>query len=180
MNESLDLRKRILKMRESNNLVISNQNSLDSNLMSKFENSIKDENTKKSELVTTNNQKTRETKSKDLENIMENKISHHKKLVNPNTDYLISDNAAQFLMLANKFNEAVEVILELSQKVEKLEKNYNLNKYNPNSPKIKSNRFNFKIFIYFLIVGIMTLWLFTFPFDFSVVELIIIDVLSKI
>ena len=35
-------------------------------------------------------------------------------------------------MLANKFNEAVEVILELSYKVEKLEKNasQNFNKHN--------------------------------------------------
>ena len=43
MNESLDLRNRILKLRESNNLVTNKTNSSNNNLMSKFENSIKDD-----------------------------------------------------------------------------------------------------------------------------------------
>ena len=47
MNDSLDLRNRILKMRESNNLVVTNPNSLNNNLMSKFESSIKDDYKKK-------------------------------------------------------------------------------------------------------------------------------------
>ena len=33
-----------------------------------------------------------------------------------------NDNEAQFRLLATKFNESVEVILELSEKVNKLEK----------------------------------------------------------
>ena len=42
----------------------------------------------------------------------------------------VNENEAQFLILANKFNEAVEVILELSEKVEKLEKKiYQKRKY---------------------------------------------------
>ena len=48
MNDSLDLRNRILKMRESNNLSVSKEDSLNANLMSKFENSIKDDNPNKS------------------------------------------------------------------------------------------------------------------------------------
>ena len=47
MNDSLDLRNRILKMRESNNLTVSKDDSLNANLMSKFESSIKDDNKKK-------------------------------------------------------------------------------------------------------------------------------------
>ena len=43
MNDSLDLRNRILKMRESNNLNVTKQSSLNNNLMSEFESSIKDE-----------------------------------------------------------------------------------------------------------------------------------------
>ena len=42
MNDSLDLRNRILKIRESNNLNEKKEVSLNNNLMSKFENSIKD------------------------------------------------------------------------------------------------------------------------------------------
>ena len=45
MNDSLDLRNRILKMRESNNLNVTKQDSLN-NLMSEFESSIKDDNKK--------------------------------------------------------------------------------------------------------------------------------------
>ena len=48
MNDSLDLRNSILKMRESNNLTPTQNVSLNNNLMSKFENSIKDDNQKKS------------------------------------------------------------------------------------------------------------------------------------
>ena len=46
MNDSLDLRNRILKMRESNNLNVTKQDSLNNNLMSEFESSIKDDNKK--------------------------------------------------------------------------------------------------------------------------------------
>ena len=52
----------------------------------------------------------------------------------------VNDNDAQFLMLANKFNEAVEVILELSDKVEKLEKNASQDK---NMQKNKVNTSSF-------------------------------------
>ena len=46
MNDSLDLRNRILQMRENNNLIVTKKGSLDNNLMSKFESSIKDDNKK--------------------------------------------------------------------------------------------------------------------------------------
>ena len=46
MNDSLDLRNRILKMRENNNLIVTKKDSLNNNLMSKFESSIKDDNKK--------------------------------------------------------------------------------------------------------------------------------------
>ena len=46
MNDSLDLRNRILKMRESNNLTVTETDTLNNNLMSEFEGTIKDENKK--------------------------------------------------------------------------------------------------------------------------------------
>ena len=46
MNDSLDLRNRILKMRESNNLTVPKEDALNNNLMSEFESSIKDNNKK--------------------------------------------------------------------------------------------------------------------------------------
>ena len=124
MNDSLDLRNRILKMRESNNLTVNNKDTVNNNLMLQFESSIKDDNQKKSkydqEIVTSKN---KETASKSVKNNSEDLAHHEVKLENKNLKRTVNDNDAQFLMLANKFNEAVEVILELSHKVEKLERN---------------------------------------------------------
>ena len=44
MNDSLDLRNRIQQMRKSNNLIVTEKKSINNNLMSKFESSIKDDN----------------------------------------------------------------------------------------------------------------------------------------
>ena len=121
MNDSLDLRNRILKMRESNNLNVKKQDSSNNHLMSEFESSIKDEDKKE-----TNHDK--QIVSSSSQNNFENLIQHNDKTENQNISRNVNNNDAQFLMLANKFNEAVEVILELSHKVEKLERNASQNK----------------------------------------------------
>ena len=101
---------------------------------------------------------------------------------NPNAsvDENPNNNDAQFLMLANKFNEAVEVILELSEKVEKLERNVS-----PTPQKLKNNMkstsfFNFKIFAFLLLIPILVIGFFTLPFDLSFIESIIIDIVSEL
>ena len=113
MNDSLDLRNRILKMRESNNLNVTKQDSLNNNLMSEFESSIKDDNKKErnSDEETVIDQ-TKESVPNSNQNSFENLIDHKDKTENQNINRTVNDNDAQFLMLANKFNEAVEVILE--------------------------------------------------------------------
>ena len=172
MNDSLDLRNRILKMRESNNLTSTQNVSSNNNLMSKFENSIKDDNQKKPTYE-------RETLSKFSKNNSNNFIQYKDKSEGKNIKSNIKDNEAQFLMLANKFNEAVEVILELSQKVEKLEKNATQNA-NKKKIKVSSSFFKFKIFVSLLLIPIIILGFFTFPFDFSLIKSIIIDILSAL
>ena len=171
MNDSLDLRNRILKMRESNNLTSTQNVSSNNNLMSKFENSIKDDNQKKPTSE-------KETLSKFSKNNSNNFIQHNDKSEGKNIKSNINDNEAQFLMLANKFNEAVEVILELSQKVEKLEKNATQYANKQKINKGSSSFFKFKIFVFLFLIPIIILGFFTFPFDFSVIETIIIDILS--
>ena len=172
MNDSLDLRNRILKMRESNNLTSTQNVSSNNNLMSKFENSIKDDNQKKPTYE-------RETLSKFSKNNSNNFIQYKDKSEGKNIKSNIKDNEAQFLMLANKFNEAVEVILELSQKVEKLEKNATQNA-NKKKIKVSSSFFKFKIFVSLLLIPITIISFFTFPFDFSLIKSIIIDILSAL
>ena len=123
MNDSLDLRKRIIKMRESNNLVVTSSNHLDKNLSSKSVNNITE---KKSETLvfdrTNVNDKTKEIETTNTKNNKLSKNTHYEKFEDNHIQPLVSNNEAQFLMLANKFNEAVEVILELSEKVDRLEK----------------------------------------------------------
>ena len=79
MNDSLDLRNRILKMRESNNLIATKKDSLNSNLMSKFESSINDDNQRKSKSdKDTLNDKNKETVSKSHENKLSQGFCHLK------------------------------------------------------------------------------------------------------
>ena len=173
MNDSLDLRNRILKMRESNNLNVGKQDSLNNNLMSEFETSIKDENKQE-----TNPDK--QTLSNSTQNNSENLIQHNDKTENQNIIRNVNDNDAQFLMLANKFNEAVEVILELSHKVEKLERNASQNKSLPKNKVNNSTIFYFKILVFILLIPMIIIGLFTLPFDFLLIKSIIMDILSSL
>ena len=181
MNESLDLRNRILKMRESNNVVLDQA---------------------KSEIKTTDNsneiipQKTQndminrevnfETKLKK-----ENSLSENKKIENSNiknvrnpikraSDNLPYDNEAQFRMIAKKFNEAVEVILELSDKVKKLEETIDSLSVNSSKNKKKYSFFNLKTYVFITITTLIILALFTFPINLTLIKLIITDVISSI
>ena len=181
MNDSLDLRNRIIKMRESNNLTVTKQDALNSNLMSEFESNIKDDNKKE-----TNSDKpfvidkNKETLPNSIRDNSENLIQNIDKTENQNINKTVNNNEAQFLMLANKFNEAVEVILELSDKVEKLERNASQKSYKQTKNVNSSSFFNIKIFVFLLIIPIMVLGFFTLPFDISSMKSIIIDILSTI
>ena len=181
MNDSLDLRNRILKMRESNNLVVTKTDFSSNNLMSKFENSIKDDKPKKSypskDAV---NDINKEKITNSITNNPGNFIYGKDKNEQKTAKVISNDNEAQFLMLANKFNEAVEVILELSQKVENLERNLNKNSSQTKKFKKKSSFLNLKIFIFILIIPITIIGFFTLPIDFSLIKLIMADVFSMI
>ena len=181
MNDSLDLRNRILKMRESNNLTVNSKDALNNDLMSEFESSINDDKKKetnfnKDTLIVQN----KENESKSIKKNSENLVHPSDKTENQNINSTVNDNDAQFLMLANKFNEAVEVILELSHKVEKLERNASQKSYKHTKNVNSSSFFNIKIFVFLLLIPIMVLGFFTLPFDISSMKSIIIDILSTI
>ena len=179
MNDSLDLRNRILKMRESNNLTFTKKGSLNNDLMTKFESSIEDDNQRKSNIDKNFvNDINRAPLGKSIENNFDN-LTQKVKSENKNFKRNVNDNEAQFLMLANKFNEAVEVILELSEKVEKLERNVSQNPHKLKS-NIKNSYFNFKIFVFLLLIPIVVIGFFTLPFDLSFIETIVIDILSAL
>ena len=171
MNESLDLRNRILKMRESNNVVLD---------QAKSEIKTPEASNENPPQKTQNNVISREV---NFETKLEKEISplENKKIENSNiknvrnpikqkSDDLPYGNEAQFRMIAKKFNEAVEVILELSQKVEKLERNVSQNK-NIQKNKVKSSSLlRLKILVFILLIPIILLGFFTIPFDFLLIK----------
>ncbi len=179
MNESLDLRNRILKMRESNNLTVSKNDSLKNNLMSKFESSIKEDIEKKSvsdkDIL---HDKNKSIVSKPYKKHSENIVHQKNNSKSKETKITLSDNEAQFLILAKKFNEAVEVILELSEKVERLERNTNQKSHKQTNDINSASYFNFKIFVFILLIPLLVLGFFTVPLDFSLIKSIAIDILS--
>ena len=180
MNDSLDLRNRIIKMRESNNLTATKTDSFNNNLMSDFENSIKDDTHNKSNFDkdTVDDKKAVSSKSNKINS--EDLVYHNDETINRNLNRTMNDNDAQFLMLANKFNEAVEVILELSDRLEKLERNAS---QNPNIKKNVVNNssfFNYRWFVFLLIISIIVYGFYNFPFDFLVIKSIFIDILSNL
>ena len=198
MNESLDLRNRILMMRKSNNLVLDQFKSESKQINQKPENinekTLTDLNSQENLIKTKdslnyetgfkkNNQPTESkkmVKSKLFTNTAELDSKNEKTINDQTLDNLFSNNEAQFRMIAEKFNEAVEVILELSNKVKKLEEtvSYLSNKSGEN--KKSSTFLSLRTYILVIFTTFIILALLTFPFDLSLIKLIIKDVVSSI
>ena len=190
MNESIDLRKRILKMRENNNSMLSTVKSEQIKEDIKKEDITKEAKSEdvvlknKEKLNSTNTKKTFvEDENNEEQSLIKNVITSHIQAVSQhpnkqNNKDTANTNEVQFRIIANKFNEAVEVILQLSEKVEKLEdtvyKNHKENK--------KGNGFfyfiNIKIVFTLILIPLLILGVFTIPFDFITMKLIFSDIIS--
>ena len=198
MNESLDLRNRILKMRESNNLVLDQVKSEiknnDTNLEFINQKTSNNSNKEKVDLLDTKDKTNSEIKkentrySEENKNIVDTNL-FRKKTTNSNIRHeknkeilnsSVNDNEAQFRIIANKFNEAVEVILELSEKVKKLEEIVNNLPVNYLKDKKRQSFLNIKTYGYIIITILFIIGILTFPIDLSLVKLIITDIISSI
>ena len=174
MNDSIDLRKRILKMRQINNLDNIDIDTFNSKKQDTILTKKIDKSSIESNLSNFKNNKTLNKKtniSPDLESL---------KLVSNNTKQNYINYDAQFRVLANKFNEAVEVILELSNKVDELEKEvYSKNK---RFKKISKNiSFPYiKIIVLILIISVFAYGFIYFPFSISIFKLILGDISSLV
>ena len=188
MNESLELRNRINKMRSINNLEISDEKFLN-NEKNKLVNTQKiekkiyiDESTKK---VINNPELKKFPKINHALDNFQSKQIHRKDVfkdqqlnLNKNKN-LNNDNEAQFRLLANKFNESVEVILELSEKVN------NLENLIYNHPKNKKSRnllffFNLKLISIVISVFIVGYVFLLIPMDTSAINQILNDIFYAI
>ena len=156
MNESLDLRNRILKMRESNNVVLNQAKSeiktIDTSseiLPKKIQNDV------------ISREVNFETKLEKENSPLENKKTENSNIKNvrnsikTSSDNLSYDNEAQFRMIAKKFNEAVEVILELSDKVKTLEETINSLSVKSSKNKKRYSLFNLKTYVFITITTLI-------------------------
>jgi len=186
MNGSLDLRNRINKMRSINNLETNED---------QFSKHIKIDSKKTDQRETQKNAKhsqeriTENSRIKKFNKINREFIPPKEEIANPNTLFqkkqinknedknFKNDNEVQFKLLANKFNESVEVILELSEKVNKLEKLIYLEKENKS---YKGIHFNLKLISIVFIIFILTYSFSLIDIDTTLIKEIIKDLLIGI
>ena len=189
MNDSTDLRNRILQMREANNLNLVSEKSehVDTKVVPKEDTTPEDnvinhkENFKSS---VTNGMLTQETDDKDQFLLNKKKSLDNETLSNnsnkENSINFTDSNEVQFRILATKFNEAVEVILELSDKVSKLEKVvYKTHSQNKKENSV-FNYINIKMLFILIFLSFLTLGLLYFPIDISKFKLIFNEIVSSV
>ena len=163
MSNNLDLRKRILKMREVN----IGPSSVESNNSDHYDtNSI---------LVEKKN-----TTATNLKDINNKNITNKKSMKSDHQRYYDNIYDAQFILLANKFNEPVEVILELSDKVKNLEKIVYLKEKNIKKIGEKSKIPNVKIIIFIILIFIFTSGIVYLPINLPMLKLIMSEISSLI
>ena len=189
MNDSTDLRNRILQMREANNLNLVSDKSehVDKKVIPKEDTTPEDnviDHKENFKSTVTNQILTQETDVKNM-SLLNNKKSLDNETLSNNSDKKNSinfteSNEAQFRILATKFNEAVEVILELSDKVSKLEKAV----YKTHSQNKKENSFfnyvSIKMLFILILLSFLTLGMLYFPIDLSKFKLILNEIVSSI
>ena len=186
MNESLDLRHRINKMRSINNLD-TNENKVSKNFKIDPKKTDQKETQKNikypQEKITENRdiKKFDKTNSEFIpskeETINTNTLFQKKQINTDENENFNNNNEAQFRLLVNKFNESVEVILELSEKVNKLEKLIYSEKENKSSRGLP---FNFKRISVIFIIFILGYSFSLIDIDTSLIKEIIKDILTGI
>lgn len=171
MEDSKDLKKRILNMREANN--INNEFINPGNILEKK--SIPNIALKQNILFTKSNS--------SIQNDSEN--FNTKKIQDNNTSSFEKDKKEiqynyddQFKLLANKFNEAVEVILELTESIAKLEKVVYVREEKTKKISYTKNVNIFKLSFYFALIILIFSSIFFLPVNIEYTSLFNMEVWS--
>lgn len=106
----------------------------------------------------------------NLETQNTSSISNHESKKRDNYD-------EQFKLLANKFNEAVEVILELSESVNELESIIYSKKERFNNKKYSTNRYKLKFVIFIIFITLISLYVIFLPIDLNSINLFFDEIL---
>ena len=175
MSDNQDLKSKILLMRQKNfGEVVNESNEKNDNKKPENNEIKKDEvliESKENEVVVNNN---------NLENKTQLDINSEISELKENLNKVAETNEKAFDLLAKKFNESVEVILELTQRVEKLETVTKLQSMQESVKKneVKPSQKGLKFFLFLLFVTGISYFFYKFDIDVSILKDISRDFLA--
>jgi len=175
MSENQDLKNKILLMRQKNfGEVVKQSNEKNDN--EKQENN----EINKDEVSTESNENKVEADNSNVENRIQFDINSEISELKENLNKVAETNEKAFDLLAKKFNESVEVILELTQRVEKLETVTKLQSMQESVKKneVKPNQKGLKFFLFLLFVAGISYVFYKFDVDLSILKDISRDFLA--
>ena len=177
MSDNQDLKSKILLMRQKNFGEVVNEAD-EKNDNQKPENAETDTNNEENNTEIDQN-KNDINKNKIIEDI-QNDITPDISQLKDNLNKVAKTNEKAFDLLANKFNESVEVILELTQRVEKLETITKLQSMQEsvNKTEDKASQKGFKFFLFLLFVAGISYFFYKFKIDLSILKDISRDFLA--
>ena len=167
MSDNQDLKSKILLMRQKNFGDVVNESN-EKNDNEKTENN----EIKKDEVLTESNENEVVVNNNNLENKTQLDINSEISELKENLNKVAETNEKAFDLLAKKFNESVEVILELTQRVEKLETVTKLQSMQESVKKteVKPNPKGLKFFIFLLFVAGISYFFYKFDIDLSIIK----------
>ena len=175
MSDNQDLKSKILLMRQKNfGEVINESNEKNDNEKPK------NAEIKKDEVLTKSNEDEVLVNKNSLENKVQPENNIEISELKENLNKVAETNEKAFDLLAKKFNESVEVILELTQRVEKLETVTKLQSMQESVKKneVKSNPKGLKFFLFLLFIAGMSYFFYKFDIDLSILKDISRDFLA--
>ena len=175
MSDNQDLKSKILLMRQKNFGEAINE-SYQKNDNEKPENN----EISKDEVLTESKENKLEADNSYLEKRIQVDINSEISELKENLNKVAETNEKAFDLLAKKFNESVEVILELTQRVEKLETVTKLQSMQENVKKneVKPSQKGIKFFLFLLFVSGISFFFYKFDIDLSILKDISRDFLA--
>jgi hypothetical protein len=175
MSDNQDLKSKILLMRQKNFGEVVNESNQKNDNEKPENNEIQ-----KDEVLAESNENEVVVKKNDLENKIQVDINSEISELKENLNQVAKTNEKAFDLLASKFNESVEVILELTQKVEKLETVTKLHSMQESVKKneVKPSPKGLKFFLFLLFVTGISYFFYKFDIDLSILKDISRDFLA--
>ena len=175
MSDNQDLKSKILLMRQKSFGEVVNKSD-EKNDNEKPENN----EINKDEVLTESDENKVEADNSNLENRIQVDINSEISDLKENLNKVAETNEKAFDLLAKKFNESVEVILELTQKVEKLETVAKLHSMQESVKKneVKPSQKGLKFFLFLLFVAGISYFFYKFGIDLSILKDISRDFLA--